>query len=135
MFLATSPPPGRTLPARPVARRVAGREFGATGEYRPDAMLERYLADMSGLYGVPYRADRYAAGLRNPFTTMAETLLADVLPASASASGAAPIRLILLAHSTPDADPRRVTACHLADIAPGDPLAFAVSDQGTAAPF
>jgi hypothetical protein len=45
------------------------------------------------------------------------------------------VDLVVLAYAVPDADPRLSTAHLLNRRCPGDPLAFAVSDQGVAAPF
>jgi len=60
---------------------------------------------------------------------MTQELLADLPPLQE------PLDLVLVAHTVPDADPRRSPSCHLADVLPGDPLAFNLSDQGTAAGF
>ncbi|MBW6436419.1 hypothetical protein KZ829_22010 [Actinoplanes hulinensis] len=128
MFLSIAPPaPARTGRLRPA--RMVARRFGPDPEpYRTDPLLEEYLSDMTGLYGRRFRPDRHAASSRVSFTEMADQLVRDLEPPG-------PVDLIVIAHTTPDADPRRVTACYLNELAPGDPLAFAVSDQGPAAPF
>ncbi|KUL33782.1 hypothetical protein [Actinoplanes awajinensis] len=128
MFLSiASPAPARTGRLRPV--QVIARRFGPDPEpYRDDPLLEEYLSDMTELYGRRFDRDRHAAASRNSFTTMADQLVRDL-------DLAVPVDLVVIAHSTPDADPRRVTACYLNELLHGDPLAFAVSDQGPVAPF
>ncbi|MFI2714430.1 hypothetical protein ACH495_30355 [Micromonospora sp. NPDC018662] len=128
MFLSIAPAPpirtGRLRPAQVIARR-----FGPVPEpYRPDPLLEEYLSDMTASYGRRFDRDRHAAASRNSFTEMADRLVRDL-------DLAVPVDLIAIAHSTPDGDPRRVTACYLNELVHGDPLAFAVSDQGPAAAF
>ncbi|WBB73945.1 hypothetical protein O7602_30615 [Micromonospora sp. WMMD1128] len=128
MFLSIAPAPstrtGRLRPTQVIARR-----FGPDPEpYRGDPLLEEYLSDMTELYGRRFDRDRHAAAGRNSFTDMADRLVRDL-------DLAVPVDLIAIAHSTPDADPRRVTACYLSELVHGDPLAFAVSDQGPVAAF
>ncbi|MGY4912939.1 hypothetical protein [Micromonospora aurantiaca (nom. illeg.)] len=128
MFLSIAPAPsvrtGRLRPTQVIARR-----FDPDPEpYRGDPLLEEYLSDMTELYGRRFDRDRHAAAARNSFTGMADRLVRDL-------DLAAPVDLIAIAHSTPDGDPRRVTACYLNELVQGDPLAFAVSDQGPAAAF
>ncbi|MFG1742485.1 hypothetical protein ACGFLT_31155 [Micromonospora chalcea] len=108
---------------------MIARRFDPDPEpYRDDPLLEEYLSDMTELYGRRFDRDLHAAAARNSFTGMADRLVRDL-------DLAAPVDLIAIAHSTPDGDPRRVTACYLNELVPGDPLAFAVSDQGPAAAF
>jgi hypothetical protein len=46
-----------------------------------------------------------------------------------------PVDLIVLAFAVPDVWPERATASYLSHICPGEPIAFAVCDQGAAAAF
>ncbi|MCM4081427.1 hypothetical protein [Paractinoplanes hotanensis] len=128
MFLSTAPAAttrtGRLRPAQVIVRRFAP----APDPYQDDPLLEEYLSDMTALYDRRFRRDRHAASSRVPFTEMADQLVRDL-------ETPGPVDLVVLAHATPDADPRRVTACYLNEQLPGDPLAFAVSDQGPVAPF
>ncbi|MEO3872005.1 hypothetical protein ABGB18_24590 [Nonomuraea sp. B12E4] len=123
-------PPSTAPPA--AALRLAGaasRVFGPPPRAdRPiaAATVVRYYADLSGMYGVPYRGDLLQQP--NTFTRMAEELLDDL-------GLEEPVDVAVIAHATPDADPRESAGCRLAHIVPGAPLAFAVSAQGLAAPF
>lgn len=134
MYLATSPtlaPVVRTghamVPLRFV--RAEQRTFRGGTPYVGDGLLEDYLSDMTRLYGGTFSRELFASGHRNAFTTMAATVLDELAPSTG------PLDLIVIAHVTPDADPRRSTACYLTETAPGDALAFAISDQGVLAPF
>ncbi|GFJ86748.1 hypothetical protein Prum_003900 [Phytohabitans rumicis] len=112
MYLSTAEPPAAGPGPLRLTRTVA-REFSGGSPYEGDPLLEEYLTDMTGLYGLRFRPDRYAAGPRVPFTTMADQLLTDLDPLGG------PLDLVAIAHASPDADPRRVTACYLCDVAPG----------------
>ncbi|MBU2665896.1 hypothetical protein KOI35_20505 [Actinoplanes bogorensis] len=128
MFLSTAPAaPARTGRLRPT--QVIVRHFEPDPQpYSGDPLLEEYLSDMTALYGRRFDRDRHAASARVSYTEMADRLVAEL-----DVTG--PVDLVVLAHATSDADPRRVTACYLNELLPGDPLAFAVSDQGPIAPF
>ncbi|MCX5366492.1 hypothetical protein OG864_48230 [Streptomyces sp. NBC_00124] len=86
-------------------------------------------ADLVRPYSVEFRPELLERGERNTFVEMTQELLADLPPLEE------PLDLVLVAHTAPDADPRRSTSCYLADVLPGDPLAFNLSDQGTATGF
>jgi hypothetical protein len=60
---------------------------------------------------------------------MSAALLADV------GTVPAPPGLVVLAHATPDIDPRMSPGGYLTETVPGNPLVFAVSEQGRVAPF
>jgi 4-hydroxymandelate oxidase len=136
MYLSTSPgsvgmpAPARRVPLR--LSRLAGRTFSAGRPYLPDPLepsLGRLQADLVRPYSVRFRPELLERGERNTFIEMTQELLTGLPPLED------PLDLVLVAHTAPDADPRRSTSCHLADVLPGDPLAFNLSDQGTAAGF
>lgn len=124
--------PGSPLSVTRIVRRAfdaAGGEPAAgdvaSGAGEADAELRRFLVDLLAPYGQALHGqpvDRTYAG-------MAEQLLR---PAGLLET---PVDLVVLAYAVPDADPRRSPAHLLHGLLPGDPLAFAVSDQGVAAPF
>ncbi|WP_410579401.1 hypothetical protein [Amycolatopsis sp. lyj-108] len=131
MYLATSPAvapiapeSGRQVPLR--LERAASRVFGEGRPYDPG--LIQYFADLAALYGLRHRDDYFTRVRRNTFTDMIGGVLADLAPLDE------PFDLVVLAHSTPDAEPGW-PACFAADALPGDPLVLAVSDQGAAAAF
>ncbi|MBZ3906733.1 beta-ketoacyl-[acyl-carrier-protein] synthase family protein [Streptomyces griseiscabiei] len=125
-----APAPARRAPLR--LSRLVSRTFSAGRPFLPDPVgpsLARMQADLVRPYPVEFRPEVLERGTRNTFVEMAEELLADLPPPKA------PLDLVLVAHTAPDADPRRSLSCRLADVLPGDPLAFTLSDQGTAAAF
>jgi hypothetical protein len=124
---AVLPPAGpATSPLRLALTRAEQLEFGDGTPY-PRAYRERYV-DVLGLYGMrPETAGGPQQG-RNSFTDMALAALGRLGPAERQAD------LVIIAHATPDAEPGWA-ACTLSERLAQAPLAFAVSDQGSAAPF
>jgi hypothetical protein len=115
-------------PARAPLQAVA-REFDGDSTEASNPDLRVYLADLVRPYGNALREDLLAAGAGQAYGEMAEALLADVVAEDE------PVDLLVLAFSSPDVQPGRSTALYLSRICPGRPLAFAVCDQGSAAPF
>jgi hypothetical protein len=95
-------------------------------EYPPRPAALRYLADMVAPYGGPYSEQLFLDGNHNSYSYLGERLLAE--------AGMSP-ELLLVAHSTADCEPGRSLSGHLSTVCPGDPLVFAVSDQGDLSPF
>ncbi|WP_158883749.1 hypothetical protein [Amycolatopsis anabasis] len=131
MYLAKPPPFAPGIP--PGAKEIplgltlsVSRVFEAGRPYDPG--LVQYFADLAKLYGLRHRDDYFTRVHRNTFTELIQGAL-DGLGALDD-----PVDLVVLAHSTPDAEPGW-PACYLADALPGDPLALAVSDQGVTAAF
>jgi len=60
--------------------------------------------------------------------------MTDTLVLAAEAGGE-PLDLVVLAYSIGELDPRRCVATRAHRLSAGDPFGFAISDQGTAAPF
>ncbi|MFI9760746.1 hypothetical protein ACIHFB_22685 [Streptomyces sp. NPDC051963] len=136
MYLTTSPGAvGAPAPARRAPLRLSwlvGRTFSGGRPFLPDPVtpsLAQMQTDLVRPYPVEFRPELLERGERNTFVEMTQELLADLPPLEE------PLDLVLVAHTVPDADPRRSASCHLADVLPGDPLAFNLSDQGTAAGF
>jgi 4-hydroxymandelate oxidase len=125
VFRAGAPPAG----APPGRLRVAGawrRAFDEASDSARDPALRAYLTDMLRPYGLSVAEDRLAQG--QSYGEMASALLAE-----AAIGGA--VDLLVFAFAVPDAAPWRATACYLSHLCPGQPFAFAVCDQGVAAPF
>jgi 4-hydroxymandelate oxidase len=95
-----------------------------------DADLHRYLTDLLTPYGLALR-ERGLDARRASYATMGETLAGTL----AGELAAAPVELVVVAPTVPEVDPRWSAANRLNLVCPGDPLAFALGDQGTAAPF
>ncbi|GGV40490.1 hypothetical protein GCM10010495_67470 [Kitasatospora herbaricolor] len=121
-------PGGTAGPGLRVAR-VVTRDFGGRSETSLDPDLRVFVSDLTRPYGVPLREDLLAEGVGHSYGEMAEGLLRDALSEDEQ------VDLLILAFSSPDVRPGRSAALHLSRFCPGSPLAFAVCDQGSAAPF
>lgn len=111
--------------------RVVSRTFSTATGYSPE--LVAFLCDLTRLHGLPQREQYFGRATRTTFTEMAQEIVAE-LTESDELAGAGPFGLAVVAHSTPDAEPGW-PASYLSGALPGEPFAFAVADQGGAAPF
>jgi 4-hydroxymandelate oxidase len=112
--------------------RISGawrRAFDGDSAAASEPAFGIYVADLARPYGLPLRDDLIKAGRGQSYGEMAGDLLAEKL------SPDEPIDLLVLAFAVSDVVPERATASHLSYRCPGSPLAFAVCDQGSAAPF
>ncbi|MFC7545963.1 hypothetical protein [Plantactinospora sp. GCM10030261] len=117
--------PARAGPLR-LARVVVDPGVPPTSGHGYAPAVAGYLADLAGLHGLPDRPADFAGAARTTFTDLVRPLVAEV--------AGKPTELVVLAHVTPDAEPGW-PASFLTGALPGAPLAFAVADQGVAAPF
>ncbi|MGW5053881.1 hypothetical protein [Actinokineospora sp. NPDC004072] len=108
---------------------AVGRVFAETSPTALDPALRPYLADLVAPHGNALREDLLDAGAGHSFGEMAEALL----PAAVAPDE--PVDLLVLAYALHDLRLGRATACYLSSRCPGAPMAFAVCDQGRAAPF
>ena len=106
--------------------RIVSRSFA--GERPYDAYMLGLLEDLAGLYDLPFDRAAFARRHRATFTTMVAGLLDELI------GDGEPVGLVVLAHGTPDGEPNW-PACFLTSKLPGEPLGFAVADQGPVAPF
>jgi hypothetical protein len=114
----------------PLRVAVAGRQvFEGSSDAALDPMLRVYLSDMVAPYGLALREDLLNEGRGQSYGEMAGALLTPAVPPDQ------PVDLIVLAFAVHDVIPGRSTAAHLSYLCPGAPMAFAVCDQGAAAPF
>lgn len=88
-----------------------------------DRMTERYLRDMFTSYGVDVSGPVRAVGHHNSYARLLERLVSELRPLP-------PLDLVVLAHARSDCDPRRSLSGTVNALCPGEPLCFAVSDQG-----
>lgn len=112
--------------------RVRGawrREFGGSSESARDPALRAYLTDMVRPYGLNVRDDLLERGSGQSYAEMAGSLLAQTMAAQP------PVDLLILAFAVSDTRPGLPTACYLSHVCPGEPMAYAICDQGSAAPF
>jgi hypothetical protein len=85
--------------------------------------LTVYLSDLLRPFGLPFHPEALHAGGQS-YGEMAEALITRAVPEGEA------IDLLVLAYAIPDITPGRATATYLSHVCPGNPLAFAVSDQG-----
>lgn len=116
---------GRALRVTRAARRV----FDGVSDLALDPMLRVYTADLVRPYGLALREDLLAQGAGQSYGEMAEAVIHDLV------ADDEPVDLIVLAVGVHDIRLGRATACYLAEVCPGTPMAFTVCEQGTAAPF
>jgi 4-hydroxymandelate oxidase len=91
--------------------------------------LSVYLADMVRPFGLAVREDIDDAGRGYSYGEMAEALITDLVPPQS------PVDVLVLVFAVPDVRPGRATAVYLSHVCPGNPLAFALCDQGRAGAF
>ncbi|MFF4341041.1 hypothetical protein ACFY00_14030 [Kitasatospora sp. NPDC001540] len=111
-----------------VTRAVAaGFDGHAAAALHPD--LRTFTGDLVRPYGLPLREDLLSAGAGHDYAEMGAALLERALP------GGEPADLLILAFSSPDVRPAAPASLRLSRHCPGQPTAFAVCDQGSAAAF
>jgi 4-hydroxymandelate oxidase len=124
-------PPGESVLRRPLALAGARRrEFTGSAGFLADpanrARVAEYLTDMARPYAIEVAG---STALGHSYGEMAEPLIAALVPPDQ------PVDLLVLAFSVHDLRPGRPTAAYLSHVTPGSPMAFAICDQGSAAPF
>lgn len=110
-------------------RRTDRRIFGGASELATDPSMRPYLTDMVGPYGLALREDVFDAAAGHSYGEMAEPLIEAVVGADE------PVDVLVMAYDVHDVRLGRCTTTYLSGRCPGDPLGFAVCDQGVAGPF
>lgn len=123
MFVTGPPGVGAGL----ALRRVAHRAHDTDSALATHPTLRPYLTDLAATRGLALRAEVLGTG--QAYAELAAPVVEEVT------SAGEPVGLLVLAYGVPDVQPSRATALGLAAHCPGDPLAFAVCDQGPAAAF
>jgi 4-hydroxymandelate oxidase len=118
--------PNAADPTRLTLVRGAYRAFDEHSPLAAEPALPGYLADMGRPFGVRPHAAPFTSG--HSHGEMAEPLIEALADQQ-------PIDVLVLAQRMHDVRPGRATATYLASRCAGAPLAFAVCDQGAAAPF
>lgn len=125
MFTSGPPVPADApLSIRRVVRRAFTGPAASTGDPDRRARLHEYLSDLVRPYGTVLRENLFASANGHSYGEMAAAVAPDE-----------PVDVVVLAYAIPDIRPGRATATYLSHILPGNPLAFAVCDQGAAAGF
>ncbi len=88
--------------------------------------FREYTGDMLAAFGMSLGAFE---GRGQSYGEMAEALIRQVVAPGEQ------VDVLVLAYAVPDIAPGRATATYLSYVCPGNPLAFAVTDQGSAAAF
>jgi hypothetical protein len=108
-------------------RRVFDTASALASDPEHNARHGVYLTDLLAPYGhVPGAVDD---GRGQSYGEMAAAVIAATVPPDE------PVDLLVLAFAVPDIAPGRATATYLSHVCPGNPLAFAVADQGAATAF
>jgi hypothetical protein len=129
MYVA-SPPASRATAHGTLLRLSRARRAvfsGSSAAASPG--LREYLTDLVRPAGLRLAEEDLAAGRGHSYGEMGAELIEKLVPPSE------PVGLLVLAFSVPDAEPGRATASYLSRVCPGEPMAFAICDQGSAAPF
>jgi 4-hydroxymandelate oxidase len=92
------------------------------------ARLDVYLTDLLQPHGLALNPGALAPRGQS-YGEMAEALIELAVPAGEG------VDLLVMAYAIPDITPGRATTTYLSHVCPGRPMAFAISDQGTAAGF
>ena len=129
MFQTGPPDDGRTTPVRLRVSRAERLRFDGDSALVADPGLRGYLSDMVAPFGLALREDVIAAGTGHSYGDMAEPLLESITEPGS------PVDLLVLVHAMHDIRFGRNTATYLGSRCPGDPLSFAICDQGVAGAF
>ncbi|WP_327004813.1 2-hydroxy-acid oxidase [Dactylosporangium sp. NBC_01737] len=109
-------------------RRAVSRRYSSPAVLAADpdhtARLSAYLTDLVGQYGLSLTPSALDPVRGQSYGEMAVELLPD-----------SPVDLLVLAYDVPDISPGRAVSTYLTHVCPGEPMSFAVSDQGRAAAF
>ncbi|HVV18118.1 MAG TPA: hypothetical protein VHF06_01695 [Pseudonocardiaceae bacterium] len=126
---AGGPPTGGGHGGSPRFTRAGRRVFDGVSDLAFDPELRTFLADMVAPYGLPLRDDLLTGGAGQSYGEMAAQLIRETVAPDE------PVDLLVLAFGIHDIRLGRATAAYLSDVCPGEPMAFAVCDQGSAAAF
>ncbi|MBS2538051.1 alpha-hydroxy-acid oxidizing protein [Catenulispora sp. NF23] len=132
----TTVPPGNRTAAEPAdgwgIRRAVRLAFPGPSSLAQDqahtARLDVYLTDLLQPHGLALNPGALAPRGQS-YGEMAEALIELAVPAGEG------VDLLVMAYAIPDITPGRATTTYLSHVCPGKPMAFAVSDEGTAAGF
>ncbi|ACU72172.1 (S)-2-hydroxy-acid oxidase [Catenulispora acidiphila DSM 44928] len=132
----TTVPPGAGAAAEPVdhwgVRRAVRLAFPGPSSLAADtvhtARLDVYLTDLLQPHGLALNPGALAPRGQS-YGEMAEALIELAVPAGEG------VDLLVMAYAIPDITPGRATTTYLSHVCPGQPMSFAISDEGTAAGF
>jgi len=137
MFRTTAPVrrPGEAQGAPATAPRVVrAARYAPRGQgvpYEPVASREEFFREMGVPYGAAFDRDGYASSGRRTSVELAHGALDRLGPLGAHESP----EVVVVGYASPDFDHAELVASCLKRRLPGEPLSFALSDQGVLAPF
>ncbi|NMO53349.1 hypothetical protein HH310_19420 [Actinoplanes sp. TBRC 11911] len=111
----------------PLRLTGAHHQTFATTAGPPDHDLRRYWHDAAAGYGRSLRDDTLTLARPVAFDVLAAPLLAKLAPG--------PIDLVVLAHATPEGEPRASAGCVFTERLPGVRTTFSVTEQGRTSAF
>ncbi len=136
MFVARPPaaaPPRCDLHLVRAVRRTFTGPAGFLADPLHRARVSEYLTDMARPYGREVGKAQFgeppSPALGQSYAEMASALIGPAVPADE------PVDLLALAFSVHDLRPGQQVAAYLSHLTPGEPMAFALCDQGSAAAF
>jgi hypothetical protein len=112
-----------------VVRRTFTEPARLAGDATNATRLEAYLTDMLRPYGLAPDPEALGRRAGQSYGELAEWAIANAVGPGEE------VDLLVLAFAVPDITPGRATATYLSHVCPGNPLAFAICDQGRAAAF
>lgn len=120
--------------------RVAARQFPKGTTAMTDFVSRAFLPVQSAAAGVTFHPDVLLHGTGNTFSDMVPAILKALLPAAAFVADqphgtCVPTDMVLLGHAAPDMTPNEITGTFVASLLCGEPLAYAITDQGSAGVF
>ncbi|MFD7732371.1 hypothetical protein ACFV6F_18520 [Kitasatospora phosalacinea] len=124
--------PATTLPRAASPLRLTAAHAHDLPGHSPlaaDPDLRTFTADLAGPYGVELDEEALAGARGHSYDTLAERAI------RALTDPARPVDLLVLVYATPDVRPGQAVALRLAGSCPGEPLSFAICDEGAGAAF
>jgi len=106
--------------------RTRWQDFPGSSDLALDPGFPEFLGDVARLYSLSLRPD---SGGGHSYGEMLAGLISELVPPDKPADA------LILGFAMPDVWPGRATATFLSHVCAGDPMAFAVCDQGCAAGF
>ncbi|MFJ3214686.1 hypothetical protein ACIPLC_01990 [Kitasatospora sp. NPDC086801] len=123
------PAPAAVLPR--LVRAGAHTPPGPGAPYRPEAAREDFYRELGALYGADFDREQFAASGRRTSVELAHGALDALGPLTAEECP----EVVVVAYAAPDFDHAELVASCVKRRLPGEPLSFALSDQGVLAPF
>ncbi|KDN81462.1 hypothetical protein [Kitasatospora cheerisanensis] len=126
------PLPATTLPrtASPLRLTAAhALDLAGNSPLAADPDLRTFTADLVRRYGLPLDEDALTGARGQSYTALGELVVRQLVDPGR------PVDLLVLVYASPDVRPGQAVATQLSGVCPGEPLSFAVCDEGVAGTF